>query len=74
MPAPNSDKWDSVRFERLALFPASDIVATRYFKAGQPFPAEWQTYTQALRDITLQDDPAAVVWPAIPTTPLPQGI
>lgn len=29
----------------------SDLVATRCFKAGVPFPSEWQTYVTSLRSI-----------------------
>jgi len=61
--------WAKVRSLRVPLLAASDIVAIRCMKAGQPFPADWQAYTTALRDITKQADPLQVEWPTPPAIP-----
>ena len=47
----------------------ADMVAIRCMKAGQPFPADWQAYTTALRDITNQASPLKVKWPTAPAVP-----
>ena len=61
--------WDGVRAKRKRLLDATDIVALRYFKAGQSFPADMAIYTQALRDVTKQANPLQVEWPAAPAVP-----
>ena len=58
--------WDAVRAIRQPLLEYGDKVAIRCVKAGQPFPADWQAYTTALRDITKQADPLQVEWPTPP--------
>ncbi|MGG4054103.1 phage tail assembly chaperone [Delftia tsuruhatensis] len=35
-------------------------------ETGEPMPAPWLAYRQALRDITDQPDPLAIVWPTAP--------
>lgn len=61
--------FGKLRAARMPLLEASDTIAVRCFKAGQEFPFDWQTYTQALRDITKVTDPLNVVWPTAPATP-----
>lgn len=58
--------WATVRAQRDARLAACDWVALRANERGEPVPAEWLAYRQALRDITQQADPLAVAWPAAP--------
>jgi hypothetical protein len=61
--------WVKIRAKRQPLLLASDTIAVRCMKAGQPFPADWRAYTTALRDITKQADPLQVEWPTPPAIP-----
>ena len=61
-----------VRIMRVPLFATTDAVAMRCFKAGVPYPKDWQKYTQALRDVTKQPDTENVDWPTQPE--LPDGV
>ena len=65
----NNRAWEAVRTQRNALLAASDWTDT--FSAptrlGQETYEAWQTYRQALRDITAQDDPNNVTWPTAPS-------
>lgn len=55
----------SQRDRRLA---ACDWVRARADDLGQPVPAAWLTYRQALRDITAQPGfPLSITWPTPPT-------
>lgn len=57
----------SVRRERDTLLWQSDWVVVRAYESGEPVPAEWLSYRQALRDITTQEGfPYSVVWPVSP--------
>ena len=58
--------WGRVRYQRDKLLAACDWVTVRAQDTGQPVPQEWLDYRQALRDITLQADPANIVWPQAP--------
>ncbi|MBQ0934658.1 phage tail assembly chaperone [Ideonella paludis] len=52
---------------RAELLAACDWVVTRAAEQGATVPMPWQTYRQALRDITLQQGfPSFVAWPAPP--------
>lgn len=58
---------DRVRFARGQLLSQSDWAVTRAVERGEPVPAAWAAYRQALRDVTLQEGfPDAVVWPVMP--------
>ena len=59
--------WERVRAERDKRIAASDWVALRAADQGQPVPPDWLAYRQALRDVTEQADPGAIVWPEPPT-------
>jgi hypothetical protein len=53
---------------RDALLSQSDWVVVRAVDQGTPIPTDWQTYRQALRDITNQSGyPTNVIWPVAPT-------
>jgi hypothetical protein len=56
------------RAKRDRLLTKSDWVTIRATDTGDPVPTEWQTYRQALRDITEQTGfPREVTWPTEPT-------
>ncbi len=59
--------WSIVRCERSEKLTACDWTDTFSARArlGEERFTAWQTYRQALRDITLQEDPYAVIWPEI---------
>ncbi|KFJ11005.1 hypothetical protein DR66_2790 [Delftia acidovorans] len=59
-------EWEKVRYTRARLLSACDWVTLRAQETGEPVPAPWMAYRQALRDITDQPDPLAIVWPTPP--------
>lgn len=70
---------DLLRAQRNQILSSLDWVAIWYYTRGEPFPANWAAYFQALRDLpgnqtpTLDAegnlDPASVVWPEQPPLP-----
>ena len=55
------------RAKRDRLLTESDWVTIRAMDTGNPVPTEWQTYRQALRDITEQTGfPENIEWPEKP--------
>ena len=53
---------------RDSLLSQSDWVVVRAVDQGISIPTDWQTYRQALRDITKQTGyPTNIVWPVAPT-------
>lgn len=58
--------WAGIRYTRDSMLAASDWIVTRAIERGEPMPAAWSTYRQALRDITLQPDPFNLSWPVPP--------
>lgn len=61
-------RWDKVREERDARLSASDWTQLADVQAGFSAAQKraWKSYRQALRDITLGEDPWNVPWPALP--------
>lgn len=58
---------NQLRVERDRLLNECDWVTARAVEQGQPVPAEWAAYRQALRDITdLVDGQTEVVFPQKP--------
>jgi len=58
---------NSARAKRDRLLTASDWMTVRAMDTGNPVPTEWQTYRQALRDITGQPGfPDTIDWPEKP--------
>lgn len=54
----------NVRAHRDYLLQDSDWIVSRSYERGDPVPADWATYRQSLRDVTLQDGfPYSVIWP-----------
>lgn len=55
----------NIRAHRDYLLQDSDWIVSRSYERGEPVPADWATYRQALRDVTLQEGfPYSVVWPS----------
>ena len=55
------------RVKRDRLLTESDWITIRATDTGDPVPTEWQTYRQALRDITEQTGfPEEIEWPQEP--------
>ncbi len=65
---PNETQWVVVRRKRDQLLLDSDWTdtASAPVRFGQALHQQWLTYRQALRDITLQADSFAIVWPISP--------
>lgn len=59
------DPWLAVRAQRNALLGACDW--TQLPDVAPAIRDAWAPYRQALRDITTQPDPAAIIWPTAPT-------
>jgi len=58
---------EMLRAKRDRLLTESDWVTIRATDTGNPVPTEWQTYRQALRDITEQTGfPENIEWPQEP--------
>ena len=55
-----------MRTRRDALLAATDWRVVQAMEQGQPLAPDWQAYRQALRDITHQQDPQHIIWPAEP--------
>ncbi len=56
-----------VRNARDQLLLESDWIVARSYERGEPVPANWVSYRQALRDITAQAGfPYSVEWPTKP--------
>lgn len=66
--SPSEEAWAIARYQRNLLMAASDWTDTASAPArfGQELHQQWLTYRQALRDITRQADPFALVWPVAP--------
>ena len=62
--SPSEEAWAGVRYRRNRLIAASDW--TQLPDVAAVTQNAWTTYRQALRDITLQTDPFAIVWPVAP--------
>lgn len=61
------DRLNNLRSVRNKKLAQCDWVVAKYTELGQPIPAEWATYRQALRDITnVYTSVEDVVWPITP--------
>ena len=65
-PRTRGTEWALVRAQRDDLLVETDWVVTKALELGGTVSAAWKTYRKALRDITMQPDPFAVVWPVLP--------
>ena len=61
--------WELIRRKRDQLIAETDWRATRSVVEKRRLHPAWAVYQQALRDITLQPDPANITWPELPTAP-----
>lgn len=57
------DPWVAIRAERDARLAATDWCSIRAWDQGDALPPNVAEYRQALRDITLQEDPSNIEWP-----------
>jgi len=58
--------WENVRNERNTMLSECDWTQLPDSPLTEEKKAEWITYRQSLRDITLQQDPFNIVWPTKP--------
>jgi len=58
--------WENIRSKRNYLLTESDWTQLADSPLTEEKKAEWITYRQSLRDITLQTDLNAIVWPTKP--------
>lgn len=66
--ARTAQEWNAVRAKRNFLLDRTDRYVVRAVEAGEPVPAAWVAYRQALRDLPeTQTDPFNIVWPSAPT-------
>ena len=61
------NQWANIRNQRNALLQRTDWVCAKAVDTDEPVSIEWKEYRQALRDVTLQDDPFNIIWPDKPT-------
>lgn len=64
--ARNLAEWEVVRDQRNAKLLESDWTQLPDAPLTEAKKIAWQTYRQALRDVTTQADPFAIVWPEQP--------
>ena len=62
----NVRAWATCRYQRDQLLAGTDWRVTKAMESGEPMPAGWTDYRQALRDVTNQSDPTAIEWPVPP--------
>ena len=60
------ESWNRVRSKRDAMLSSCDWTALNDIVLSDSKRDEWQTYRQALRDVTSQGDPDNVTWPEPP--------
>ena len=60
------EQWKVVRSEREIKLQSCDWTALNDVPLDPSVKTEWETYRQALRDITDQSDPFNIVWPTPP--------
>jgi len=62
----NPVEWKTVRFHRDKKLQSCDWTVLPDVPLDPSVLAEWETYRQALRDITDQSDPFNITWPTPP--------
>ena len=64
----NEKQWILIKYQRNTKLVNSDWTDTLSAKTrlGDSLYEQWQTYRQALRDITTQTDPFNITWPTPP--------
>jgi hypothetical protein len=61
-----ADAWVEATRKRDVLLADSDWRVIREVETKAPMPGPWKVYRQALRDITQQPSPFALIWPTPP--------
>ena len=61
-----AERWTSVRSDRNERLSACDWTQLPDSPLSNEQRIDWQVYRQALRDITTQESPFAIVWPEVP--------
>ena len=61
-----TEKWTTIRAQRDALLVSCDWTQLSDVPLTTEIKSIWQTYRQALRDITTQSDPDNITWPTKP--------
>jgi len=61
-----NDKWSEIRYSRNELLIECDWTQLSDSPLSEQKQQEWQTYRQALRDMTLQTNPFSIIWPSKP--------
>ena len=64
-------QWANVRTDRNTRLFKCDWTQLPDAPLTEAIKTEWATYRQALRDVTSQADPFAIVWPLSPDDPVP---
>lgn len=64
--ARTQEQWRVVRYERTARLAACDWTQLPDCPLSNVKQTEWANYRQALRDLTTQTNPFAIVWPVEP--------
>lgn len=59
-------RWAEIRADRDSLLVSTDWWVTKAIEVGDQITEQQRNYRQALRDITLQEDPFNIVWPTKP--------
>lgn len=62
------NQWNLTRQERNQLLEQTDWQVIKTLEQNEPVSQELLVYRQALRDITLQEDPFNIIWPQLLTT------
>jgi len=62
----NPVEWKTVRFHRDKKLQSCDWTVLSDVPITPEKKAEWETYRQALRDVTTQPDPFNITWPTPP--------
>ena len=60
------EEWKTVRFQRDKKLQSCDWTMLSDVPLDPTVKTEWETYRQALRDITDQSDPFNITWPTPP--------
>jgi hypothetical protein len=67
-----AEKWRLWRIERNFRLAETDWVVIKHAELGEPTPAEWVAYRQALRDLPSIVDFNGLDWPIRPDAPPPE--
>ena len=62
----NPEQWNVIRAERDGKLSSCDWTVLPDVPLDPSVLSEWETYRQALRDVTDQSDPFNIVWPTPP--------